>query len=230
MISRTRGAAVGGGTPIAGEARWWAPSGIVAGLAGTVGVVATAGLDVGDPEAGRDAARVVELSAGKGPVIALVSGSFVVAAFAVVVFGAGLRRRLAAGESSGLAPDLALVGSVLVAALCLVGSAPATDIAANLGAEGLVDPDAVVANSSGLFTTAWVWAGTALMAAAVASGGFGRARAVPRWLAAVSVVFAVLIGAVAVLPLQYLAVLLGALWLVLAGGGMLTGRRTQPAS
>jgi hypothetical protein len=198
-------------------------------LAGVAGAVAALGLDVGDPEAGRDAARVVELSAGNGPLIALVSASFVVAAFAVVVFGAGLRRRLAAGGRDALAPDLALAGSVLVAALCLAGSAPATDVAANLGAGAALDPDAVVANSSSLITTAWVWAGAALTAAAVALGGLGGARAVPRWLAIVSAVFAVLIGAVAVLPLQYLAALLGALWLVVAGVGMLVARSARVA-
>jgi hypothetical protein len=230
MVGRTQHAAVGGTTSTVPEGQWWAWSGIVAGLAGIGGAVATAGLEVGDPEAGRDAARVVELSAGKGPVIAVISASFVVAAFAAVVFGAGLRRRLAAEGGSGVAPDLALAGLVLVAALCLVGSAPATDVAANLGAASSLDPDAVVANSSSLFTTTWVWAGTALSAAAVALGGLGGSRAVPRWLATASAMFAVLIATVAILPLQYLAVLLGALWLLLAGVGMLTARRARAAS
>jgi hypothetical protein len=74
-----------------------------------------------------------------------------------------------------------------------------------------------------------VWGGLALTVAAVAYGAL-RHGAVPRWLGVVSIVFTVLVGGLAMAPLQYLAGMAGSVWLVVAGVAFLVARGARPAT
>ncbi len=65
-------------------------------------------------------------------------------------------------------------------------------------------------------TMGWVWAGAGLAAGAVAVAGL-RHGAVSRALGIGSVVAAGLIALTNVVPLQYMALVPGALWLIAAG-------------
>lgn len=226
--SRTRTAASGGTRVPGWQGRWWAASGVVAGIGGVVGTFTSIGPGSDDPAVYRDAARIIEASAGREADVAVALAAFVVAAFAVVVFGAGLRRHLAAGGRGGSAPDLALAGTLLVAELCLVGTAPATDVAANLSTD-TVNADVLAASATSLSTTTWVWGGLALTSAAVALGALGRDRLIPRWLGVLSAVFAAALAALAALPLQYLAAWVGALWLMVTGVALLVQRPPHAA-
>jgi hypothetical protein len=155
---------------------------------------------------------------------------FVIAAFAVVVFGAGLRRVLAAQCPAGsLLPDVAWAGTLLVAGLSLVGSGPATEVFFGLLHAAESDPDITASLVRMMDTLPWVWGGLAPTVAAVAYGAL-RHGAAPRWLGVVSVVFTVLVGGLAMAPLQYLAGFAGAIWLVLAGVAYLVTRGARTAT
>jgi hypothetical protein len=211
--------------------RGWAAAGVLAGVAGFAGTEVEARLAPLDPAANADAALLVEGYLLQGPgMIAVVLALFVVAAFAVVVFGAGLRRVLAAQCPAGsLVPDVAWAGTLLVAALCLVGSGPATEVFFGLLHASESDPDVTASLVRMMDTLPWVWGGLALTVAALAYGSL-RHGAAPRWLGVVSIVFTVLVGGLAMAPLQYLAGVVGAVWLVIAGLAYLAARGARAAT
>jgi hypothetical protein len=216
---------------VRGPGRGWAAAGVVAGVAGFAGMEVQARLAPVDPTVNVDAALLVDgyVLQGLG-MIAAVLALFVVAAFAVVVFGAGLRRTLAAQCPAGsLVPDVAAAGTLLVAALCLVGSGPATEVFFGLMHAAESDPDITASLMRMMDTLPWVWGGLALTVSAVALGAL-RHGAAPRWLGVVSIVFTVLVGGLAMAPLQYLAGYVGAIWLVIAGVTYLATRGARAAT
>jgi hypothetical protein len=203
----------------------------VAGVTGYAAMEAGTRFAPPDPAAFADAGQMVDGYVALGPgLVAVELALYVVAAFAVVVFGAGLRRTLAAQCPAGsLVPDVAWAGTLLVAALCFVGSGPATEVFFGLLNAAETDPDVTVSLVRMMDTLPWVWGGLALTVAAVAYGAL-RHGAAPRWLGVVSIVFTVLVGGLAMAPLQYLAGLAGAVWLVLAGVACLVARGARPAT
>jgi hypothetical protein len=152
----------------------------------------------------------------------------VLAAGLLVVFAAGLRRRLAEQEPVGsLLPGVAMTGVVLTAAMCLVGGGISTELFWHLiQDQGASDPDTIAANLAVFNTMPWVWAGLGLSAAALASAAIRHGSA-PRWLGWFSVAMAVLVVLTQVVPLQYMALVPGALWLIAAGAGL--ARSERPA-
>jgi hypothetical protein len=218
--------------PAVGRAgRGWAAAGVLAGVAGYAAMEAGTRFAPPDPAAYADAGQMVDGYAGLGPgLVAVELALYVIAAFAVVVFGAGLRRLLAVQCPAGsLVPDVAWAGTLLVAALCFVGSGPATEVFFGLLHAAETDPDITVSLVRMMDTLPWVWGGLALTVAAVAYGAL-RHGAAPRWLGVVSIVFTVLVGGLAMAPLQYLAGMAGAVWLVLAGVACLVSRGARPAT
>jgi hypothetical protein len=216
---------------VRGPGRGWAAAGVLAGVAGFAGMEVQSRLAPVDPAVNVDAALLVDgyVLQGLG-MIAAVLALFVVAAFAVVVFGAGLRRTLAAQCPAGsLVPDVAAAGTLLVAALCLVGSGPATEVFFGLMHAAESDPDITASLMRMMDTLPWVWGGLALTVSAVAHGAL-RHGAAPRWLGVVSIVFTVLVGGLAMAPLQYLAGYVGAIWLVIAGVTYLATRGARAAT
>lgn len=211
--------------------RAWAAAGVLAGVAGFAAMELESRFAPDDPAANVDSAVLVDGYVALGPErLAVVLALFVVAAFAVVIFGAGLRRALAAQCPAGsLVPDVAAAGTLLVAALCFVGSGPTTEVFFSLLHAEESDPDITASLVRTMDTLPWVWGGLALTIAAVAFGAL-RHGAAPRWLGVVSVVFTVLAGGLAMAPLQYLAGFVGAIWLVLAGVAYLTTRGARTAT
>ncbi len=211
--------------------RGWAAAGVVAGVAGYAAMEAGTRFTPPDPAAFADAGQMVDGYVTLGPgLVAVELALYVVAAFAVVVFGAGLRRLLAAQCPAGsLVPDVAWAGTLLVAGLCCGGSGPATEVFFGLLNAAETDPDVTVSLVRMMDTLPWVWGGLALTVAAVAYGAL-RHGAAPRWLGVVSIVFTVLVGGLAMAPLQYLAGMAGAIWLVLAGVACLVARGARPAT
>jgi hypothetical protein len=171
-----------------------------------------------------DNAEVLEQIAGKGYWVWLFQALMSAAALGLAVFGAGLRRRLDDQEPAGsLAGTVALLGTGLAAALCLVGGGISTELFWSLNAAGddlaKVDPDTVAANLALYNTMGWVWAGVGLAAGAVAVAGL-RHASVGRRLAWFSAVMAGLVGLLQLIPLQYLAALPATLWCVVTGVAM----------
>ncbi|MBG0562110.1 hypothetical protein [Actinoplanes aureus] len=206
-------------TPVAAPGRGWAVAGVLAGAAGFVGLVLESGLAMFDrEEVYADAALMYAETYDRGLIIAVFLPLMVFAGLAAAVFGAGLRRWLAAQSPAGsLLPELAGWGTLLVTALTLVGSGPVTEVYFQvLHTYNPADPDIAMSLQRLLDTLPWVWTGLLLTTGAVTWAAL-RHGAAPRWLGWVSAVFTLLMVAVNVFPQQYLTGYLGGIWLVIAG-------------
>ena len=206
-------------------ARGWAFAGIGAGIAGIGSMVASsmAGA-VYDPAVAGDAVGITAALAEQTTQILLFHTATMISAVLLVVFAAGLRRRLVAAVGpESLLPGVAASGLLLVAAVQILGSGLTTEFVF-----GVADPDLIVPETAALFghwigTIPWLWgtAGLAALAVAVASL---RHRALPRWLGVTSLVLGGLATLFAISPLQYMAGMVGPIWLTVAAIGFTTAR------
>ena len=203
--------------------RGWARAGLAAGVIGLAAFMSSGGMAVPEDALADNADALREL-ADRGTWVWLFQSLMSAAALGLVVFGAGLKRRLDEQEPVGsLTGTVAFVGTLLAAALCLVGGGISTELFWQLLAANdditSVDPDTVAANLAIYNTMGWVWAGVGLSAGAVAVAGL-RHDSVGRKLAWFSAVMAGLVGLLQLIPLQYLAALPAALWLIVVGVAM----------
>jgi hypothetical protein len=199
------------------QSRIWAWCGIGAGVLGLVGFFLTGGVAV-DTDALADndlVAAAVTDAAGWVWAYQVVT---VATAILVAVFAAGLFRKLSQqGPAQSLCPMLAVSGLLLVSAMSLVGGGICTEMFWGLTRDTAeLDADTVAAQMAIFNTMGWVWAGAGLAAGAVAVAGL-RHGAVSRALGIGSVVAAGLIALTNLVPLQYMALVPGALWLIGAG-------------
>ncbi|MEU4424744.1 hypothetical protein AB0F81_29335 [Actinoplanes sp. NPDC024001] len=205
--------------PAAAPGRGWAVAGILAGAAGFGALVLESGLAMfSEEKVYADAALMYAESYDRSLTVAIFLPLMVLAGLAAAVFGAGLRRWLAAQSPAGsLLPDLAGWGALLVTALTLVGSGPVTEVYFQvLHTYNPADPDIAMSLQRLMDTLPWVWTGLLLTTGAVTWAAL-RHGAAPRWLGWVSAVFTLLMVAVNVFPQQYLTGYLGGIWLVIAG-------------
>lgn len=209
--------------------RGWAYAGIVAGAAGLSSMVTTAMVDgiydpdlVGQPDA--IAARIAEQTV---PMFAFqVIGS--IGAVAMVVFAAGLFRRLRSrldGES--LLPMVAAFGLLGTAVVTVMGTGLNTEFATGLLADDLITPSSAVMYNHWIGTIPWVW----ILAGVSALAVFAAARqgAVPRWIGRTSLVLGGLTVLFGIAPVQYMALMTGALWLTVVAIGFAFGDRLHRA-
>ncbi len=201
--------------------RGWAWAGVGAGLCGIATfLVAPSIADVPDAIYADNALLVAELDGG-APIVWAMQVLTSLAATLLVVFAAGLRRRLAAHEPVGsLLPNVAFSGLLLTAALNLAGGGISTELFWMLTRDvGETDPDAVVSALTIFNTLPWVWAGAGLASGALALASLRHGSA-PRWIGWTSVVMTALVVLTQVVPLQYMALVPTSLWLVVAGIGL----------
>ncbi|SEG68924.1 hypothetical protein SAMN04489712_10932 [Thermomonospora echinospora] len=215
-----------GPQPSATGGRAWAVSGVVGALVAFVTLFfLSVELTNVDESLLGDNARLVQAIQGDKTIVWIVQAGTSLAALLVLVFGAGLRRRLAQDEPDGsLLPLLAFAGMLLVAAMLLVGGGISTELYHGLRRYADADPDTIAANLAIYNTMAWLWAGAGLSAGAVAVAGFRR-RVVGRGLAVFSAAMAALIALTQLFPVQYIALVPGVLWVVVAGAAFALGKR-----
>lgn len=197
--------------------RRWAACGIAAGVLGVAQFFLTGGITV-DTDALADNQMVADLLTDKAVFVWIFQVVAVLTAVLITVFAAGLFRKLSQqGPADSLTPMLAVGGLFLVAAMQLVGSGICTEMFWGLIQDtDELDPDTLGAQLAIFNTMGWVWVGAGIAAGAVAVAGL-RHGAVGRGLAIGSAVAATLIALLNVVPLQYMALVPGALWLVGAG-------------
>ncbi|VTR77101.1 hypothetical protein [Cellulomonas hominis] len=171
--TRGVGAAAGGGTGTTGstapdaapsrvrpQPRGWAVAGIGAGLAGIVSIQASLGLSVDWEQTAGDADAIVAGMAGKTGTMILFHTATLVATVLVVIFAAGLSRRLGQQAPAGsLLPAVASGGLLLVAVAGLLGSGLDTQFMF-----GFADPELLVPESGAFYTDwiatiPWLWVG-----------------------------------------------------------------------
>ena len=204
----------------------WAWAGAGGGLVGIAGLMVTGNLYDASTGAVADNEVLAEAVADSAPLVWAQQVVTAVVAACLVLFAAGLRRHLARQEPTGsLVPAVAAAGVALTAAAVFVGGGVSTEMFWALTGDQPFDADTVGAHVTIHNTVAWLWGGLGLSAGAVAFGGLRRGS-VGRVLAAFSAVMALLLLATQVLPVQYVAVIPGGIWLLVAGVALaLAGRR-----
>jgi hypothetical protein len=204
--------------------RGWALAGIGAAVCGIGTIVTSSMVDtVYQSRFDGDVTGVAEAMGGKAPVLLAFHSITTLGAVLMVVFAAGLFRRLRAGLPDSIAPSVAAAGLLGTAVVSIMGSGLDTEFALALGQDHLVDDSTAALYNHWVGTIPWVWtlAGLAGLALYAAS----RVRAVPRWIGRVGLVLGGLTVVLGISPLQYMAGATGALWLLATAVGFTLGDR-----
>ncbi|HET6969474.1 MAG TPA: hypothetical protein VFI44_14405 [Ornithinibacter sp.] len=211
-------------TPSTTGTRAWAWTGVAAGIAGTVGIGASMQIDA--VYAASSAQDVVDRLSDQVPAILVFHTATMLAVVLLLVFAAGLRRRLADQlPSRSLLPDVAAAGLGLVAVAGLLGSGLTTEfVFAVVEPEARLVPEAAVVFGHWVGTIPWLWVGAGLAGVCVAVAAL-RHGAAARWLGWVGAVLGGLTLVLGVSPLQYMAGMTGPIWLVVTALGLALGDR-----
>lgn len=205
--------------------RAWAFTGVAAGLLGITSIQASAGLSPNWEQNAGDADAIVADLAGRVPTLLLFHTATTLGMIAVLVFAAGLVRRLKVqAPADSLLPTLAGWGLVLVSVAGLLGSGLDTQFVF-----ALAEPEHLVTSSAAFYadwvaTVPWLWVGAGVSAMAVAVAALRHAAA-PRWIGFVSLVLGALTLLLGLSPLQYMAGMVGPLWLTVVALGFAFGDR-----
>ena len=206
--------------------RLWVLSGLGAGLAG-IGSIVGSSLSgaVYDKEIAGDAVAIHERMADLVPQILLFHTATMVSCALLVVFAAGLHRQLRERlGADSLSPGIASGGLMLVAVALLMGAGLTTEFAFAFAApaDALV-PEATVFFGHWIGTVPWLWGGAGLTGLVVAVAAL-RHGAYARWVGWVSVALGGLAAFFFVSPLQYMAGMVGPLWLTIFSIALLRSR------
>lgn len=211
-------------TAAATGSRRWAWSGVAAGIAGTVGIAASMQIDA--VYAASSAQDVVDRLSDQVPAILVFHTATMLAVVLLLVFAAGLRRRLADQlPSRSLLPDVAAAGLGLVAVAGLLGSGLTTEfVFAVMEPEARLVPEAAVVFGHWVGTIPWLWVGAGAAGVCVAVAAL-RHGAASRWLGWVGAVLGGLTLVLGISPLQYMAGMTGPIWLLVTALGLALGDR-----
>ena len=211
--------------------RLWAWAGVGAGLAGLVSIGASMQVDaVYAPDVAGDPAAIVGRLAEQTTAILTFHTATTVGLALLVVFAAGLRRRLAGQlPSRSLLPDVAAAGLGLVAVAMLMGSGLTTEFVFGVSqADDQLVPEAAVLFGHWVGTIPWLWVGAGIAGVAVAVASL-RHGATARWVGWVGAVLGGVTLVLGVSPLQYMAGMTGPLWLLVTALGLALGDRARRA-
>ena len=211
--------------------RGWALAGIGAGLAGIGTIVTTSMVDaVYDKDLGGNSAAIAEKLADQTTPMFAFHVLASLCAVLLIVFAAGLFRRLRASVGGdSLAPLLAFAGLVGTSVVLIMGTGLDTEFISSLVHGGtdeqIVDPANAALFNHWLGTIPWVWvlaglAGTSIYAAY-------RQGGLPRWIGRVGLVLGGLTLVVGVSPLQYMAVVPGVLLVLVTAIGFAAGDKAH---
>ena len=210
------------------SSRLWALSGLGAGLLGVATIVTSSMVDVvyRDEFKGTTDGVAKALEDKTGVLFAFHSIT-TLGAILMVVFAAGLFRRLRRGAGDSIAPTVAFAGLLGTAVVSVLGAGLDTEIMMALatGDQNTV-PDSTASlynNWIGTIPWAWVLAGLAGVAVYATS----RLSVVPRWIGRVGLVMGGLAMLLGISPLEYMAGPVAALWLIVTSVGFLAGDKAH---
>jgi hypothetical protein len=197
-------------------------------VAGVISLVASSAAGaVYEENIAGDATAITDRLSEMVPQILVFHTATMASALLLVVFAAGLHRQLVQrlGPES-LLPTIASFGLVLVSVAGLMGSGLTTEFVFGVG-----DPDVLVPETAAFFghwigTIPWLWSGAGLAALAVGIAAL-RHQAYARWLGWTSVALGGLTILFAISPLQYMAGMVGPIWLIAMSAGLLLSGREQ---
>lgn len=210
--------------------RGWAVVGAVAGLLGIVGIQASLQIDaVYSEKYAGDAGRISDRLEDFVGQLLVLHLSMTSAAVLLLVFAAGLRRRLRAQAPAGsLLPEVAAGGLLLTSVAGLMGAAFTTEIVFGItNDDALLDPEFAAVVGHWIGTVPWLWVGAGVTGVAVAIAALRHAAA-PRWLGWVGALLGGPTLLLGISPLQYMAGFTGPVLLLVLGLGFAFGDR-RPA-
>jgi len=210
--------------------RTWASAGIAAGLCG-IGTIVSSGMvnAVYDPDLVGDPGGVTARLAEQTTTMYVFHTFTTLGAVLLVVFSAGLHRRLAAAlPGSSLLPTIALAGLVGTAVVSIMGSGLDTEFMMGIPQEGAVQDANAAMFNHWIGTIPWLWTLSGLSGLAVYAAH--RLGGVPRWIGLVGLVLGGLTLLLGVSPLQYMAGMTGPLWLLVTAIGFVVGDKAHRAS
>lgn len=209
----------------AAPSRSWALAGIGAGLAGIGTIVTSSMIDAVYREEFQGTTEgITGYLDDKAPVMFAFHSLTMLGAVLMVVFGAGLYRRLRTALPDSIAPTVAFAGLTGTAVVSVLGAGLDTEFMMAFAAE-----DGVVADSSAAIynhwvgTIPWLWVLAGLAGLALFSAY--RQGAVPRWIGLVGLVLGGLTVLLGISPLEYMSAATGALWLLATSIGFAAGDR-----
>ncbi|WP_151526969.1 hypothetical protein [Serinicoccus kebangsaanensis] len=205
------------------RSRLWALCGVGAALAG-IGTIVTSGAvnAVYDPTLTTPEQVVARLETQAGWMFAFHSVT-ALGAVLMIVFGAGLYRRLRATSPTDSAlPLTAFAGLLGTAVVSILASGLDTEfmLALAAGDAGVAPSNAIMYNHW-IGTIPWLWTLTGLSGVSIFLAA--RARVVPRWLGLVGLVLGGLTMLLGISPMQYLAGLVAVPWLLVTAIGFAAG-------
>jgi hypothetical protein len=206
--------------------RTWAVAGIVAGVASIGSIVASMLVDAAyDPDIAGDTVAISEKLSTQTTPMMVFHVLALVGAACLVVFAAGLQRRLRARLGDGLAASVAFAGLVGTAFVTVIGSGLDTEFIFGLLDEDSqsVDPTNATLYGHWLGTVPWLWVLVGLSGLALFSAY--RSGAIPRWIGIVGLLLGGLTLVAGISPLQYVAGMTGPLWLLVTAIGFTVGDR-----
>jgi hypothetical protein len=208
--------------------RGWALAGIGAGICGVGTVVFSSMVNaIYDKDiAGDPVAILAKLEDQTGAMYAFHTVT-TIGAVLMLVFAAGLYRRLRTVLPDSILPTLALSGLIGTAFVSIMGSGLDTEFMMGIPQDDAVLPTSAVMYNHWIGTIPWLWtlAGLAGVALFVA---FRRGGA-PRWIGLVGLLLGGLTLLLGVSPLQYMAGMTGPLWLLVTALGFTFGDKAYRA-
>jgi hypothetical protein len=158
------------------------------------------------------------------PTAEWIAEQMTVAALLLIIFTAGLKRRLdAQAPADSLLPSVSAIGLVITSAILIMGAGLNTEFIFGLATPGMIPATDVSIYSHWVATIAWLWVAAGVSAVAL---GLAAVRgAAPRWIGVVSLVLGGLTVLLGVSPLQYMAGFVGPIWLLVVALGFTLGDR-----
>lgn len=208
--------------PAGRTGRGWALTGVAAGVLG-IGTMVTSSMinAIYDKSILGDEDAILAKLADQSVRIMTFQVVASLGALALVVFAAGLHRRLAARLTDSIVPMVASAGLLGTAVVTVLGSGLNTEFAFDIEKFAIPSNAAMYNHWTG--TIPWCWLLAGLSALAVFSAY--RQGAVPRWMGITSLVLGGLTVVSGTLPIQYMAIVPGALWVLVLSIGFLVGDR-----
>ena len=208
-----------------GAKRGWAAAGVLAGGSAVASIqLSTMASPVYDAATPPTAAWIAEQLSTKVPVLIGFHLTTTIAALLLMIFAAGLKRRLdAQAPADSLPPNVAAIGLVITSAILIMGAGLNTEFIFGLATPGMMPATDVSFYSHWVATISWLWVAAGV--SAVALGLASLRGAAPRWIGVVSLVLGALTALLGASPLQYMAGFVGPLWLLVVALGFLLGDR-----
>lgn len=205
------------------QSRSWALAGIGAAVLG-IGTIVTssaAGFVYQDEFTDGTLDGIAEAMADQTPVLLAFHSMTVLGAVLMIVFGAGLYRRLRAVAPESLTPVVALAGLAGTAVVSIMGSGLDTEFMIQMGDGIVVDDGSAASYGHWIGTIPWLWTLVGLSGLAVHVAA--RHGGAPRWLGRVGLALGGLTVLLGISPLQYMAGTTGPLWLLVTAIGFTVG-------